>query len=259
MYQFTDDCLTGIEEIDKEHQHLFELIGETNQLLLSDSDIRVTAMNLLKELKEYTQTHFAHEEAYMEKIQDPELSRQRSAHQAFVARVETFNIVNLSDENLRTALSDLLEYLSRWLFQHILGSDIFIGKFKSPFAFTEEYLVGVELIDEEHRKLFSIIERANDLIHEEHLHDKYDEIIEILEELKDYTIFHFEDEEHYMREINYSGLDAQIHAHESFVDKLNEVDLDDVDENQEEYLNNLIAFLLSWLVNHILKMDKLIH
>ena len=42
------------------------------------------------------------------------------------------------------------------------------------------------------------------------------------------------------------------------MDKLNEIDLDDLDENQQEYLIELVDFLLSWLVNHILKVDKLI-
>ena len=47
-------------------------------------------------------------------------------------------------------------------------------------------------------------------------------------------------------------------AHQAFVDKLNEINLDDVDDNQQEYLTELVDFLLSWLVNHILKIDKLI-
>jgi hemerythrin len=94
------------------------------------------------------------------------------------------------------------------------------------------------------------------LINDELLHDKYDKIVDILGELKEYTVKHFSDEEAYMEEIHYSGLDAQKLAHTAFVDKLNEIDLDQVDDNQQEYLNGLIDFLLGWLVNHILKMDK---
>ena len=80
----------------------------------------------------------------------------------------------------------------------------------------------------------------------------------ILDRLKEYTIHHFHDEEEYMERIGYDGLAAQQRAHQAFVDKLKEVNLDDVDDNQQEYLTELVDFLLSWLVNHILKVDKLI-
>ena len=44
-----------------------------------------------------------------------------------------------------------------------------------------------------------------------------------------------------------------------FVDKLVDIDLsdlDDIDNNQQTYLNDLVQFLLTWLVNHIKGMDK---
>ena len=127
---------------------------------------------------------------------------------------------------------------------------------KDPFAFIDEYRTGIEIVDEEHEELFHIIRRANDLITEELLHDKYDEIMSVLDELRNYTIKHFADEEEYMASINYNGLDAQKKTHEMFVDKLNDINLDDLDDNQQQYLIELVDFLLMWLVNHILKMDK---
>ena len=53
-------------------------------------------------------------------------------------------------------------------------------------------------------------------------------------------------------------LEAQKRAHQAFVDKLMSIDLDkleEIDDNQQEYLNELIEFLGGWLINHILKMD----
>jgi hemerythrin len=111
-------------------------------------------------------------------------------------------------------------------------------------------------VDEEHKKLFDIIRETNDVIHAELLHDKYDAIINILNELKEYTVIHFSDEEKYMESISYEGLELQRIAHNAFVDRLNEIDLNDMDDNQSEYLDDLIEFLLGWLINHIQKMDK---
>ena len=61
-----------------------------------------------------------------------------------------------------------------------------------------------------------------------------------------------------MRKIGYEGLARQEILHQHFIDKLNELDLNDVDENQEAYLYDFLDFLQNWLINHILKVDKLI-
>ena len=114
----------------------------------------------------------------------------------------------------------------------------------------------MEQIDTEHRQLFAIIKEANDLIHADLLHDKYDAIMAVLSKLKDYTVEHFQHEEAYMEEIGYPGLVAQQYAHTSFCDKLNEINLDEMDDNQQAYLEELVDFLLNWLIVHILKMDK---
>jgi hemerythrin len=265
MYNFTTDCLTGINEIDEEHRQLFKMIRETHELVSNGGCSAAAARNLVTTLREYALNHFAHEEAYMEKIHDCELERQKKEHNKFRAKLDQYDLEKITDENDAKVVSELLEYVTRWLYGHIIGSDLMIGKNCEPadredrFAFKKEYMTGNEMIDTEHKRLFEIIAETDKLIHDEQfLHDKYDRIVDILSELKDYTVFHFNDEEKYMEKIQYEGLDAQKRAHQIFVNRLEEVDLESVDDNQEEYLEELIAFLLNWLTQHILKVDKLI-
>ncbi len=62
-----------------------------------------------------------------------------------------------------------------------------------------------------------------------------------------------------MTRIQYPGLDAQKRAHSAFIERLVEIDLNDLDEmddHQQEYLLDLIQFLLDWLTNHILACDQ---
>lgn len=270
MYQFTDDCIIGITEIDDEHRELFRLVNEAFDLVQSKKIYAPTVVKvMLSDLTDYAANHFAHEEAYMKKINDPELPRQQKEHAAFAAKIQSFDPDTLTSDTATDVLNDLLTYLVRWLYHHILGSDIMIGKLpakgthtkdtSNPFAFTDNYRTGIELVDNEHQRLFEIIREANDLIYAELLHDKFDEIMRILAELKDYTEVHFQDEEQYMESINYPDLEPQRQAHAAFIDRLVDINLsqlDDIDDNQQEYLKDLIDFLLGWLSNHILKMDK---
>lgn len=263
MYEFTEDCMIHIDQIDEEHRRLFQMLNEAFAMVQETEDVSAITLSLLSNLKNYAMTHFAHEEAYMESIHDPELPLQKTEHAMFAKKVNSFVPDTSSPEAARKSLNDLLTYLVRWLYRHILCSDMMIGKSLSsaesdPFAFTSKYRTGITLIDDEHRRLFEIIKETNDLIHEEFLHDKYDEIVRLINELRAYTEFHFSDEEALMERIQYPGLDAQKRAHSAFIERLVEIDLNDLDEmddHQQEYLLDLIRFLLDWLTNHILACD----
>ena len=127
---------------------------------------------------------------------------------------------------------------------------------ENPCEFCDEYRIGVEIIDREHQRLFELVEKANRMARGWSADSGFDEIRQILQELKDYTEFHFADEESYMRNIRYEGYEAQKRAHEAFISRLEETDLEQVQENPREYLLSLVEYLLGWLIHHILHADK---
>jgi len=122
----------------------------------------------------------------------------------------------------------------------------------------EEYKIGVESIDEQHKKLFELADKAYMLLKDAFSLDKYDKIVEIVEELKEYTIFHFKSEEEYMESINYKRLFTQKIEHEKFIKSLDDIDLRHLDQNQDDSLVKMLNFLNEWLTEHILGNDKLI-
>ena len=121
-----------------------------------------------------------------------------------------------------------------------------------------EYYTGIEFIDKEHAKLFEIANECYELLTNEFIPDKYDYIVEVLQQLKDYTRYHFRHEEEYMESIGYKRLLSQKVAHNDFIDKLDNIDLSGIDEKQKEILLDLVDFLANWLVEHIFRKDKLI-
>lgn len=126
------------------------------------------------------------------------------------------------------------------------------------YEFKEEFLTGIELIDGEHRRLFEIANELYELKCEEFIPDKYDNIRHILEELRDYTLTHFEHEEEYMKSIGYKRMFTQLTQHNVLRETINNWDLDAIDENQDETIEEMLGLITDWLVNHILSQDKLI-
>lgn len=126
------------------------------------------------------------------------------------------------------------------------------------YEMKEEYKIGVEHIDEQHKKLFELADKAYKLLKDDFSIDKYDKIVELLRELKEYTIFHFKSEEEYMESIGYKRLFTQKIEHDNFIKALENVDYNAIDAKQDESLVKILNFLNDWLIEHILKTDKLI-
>jgi len=122
----------------------------------------------------------------------------------------------------------------------------------------EEFKTGIEIIDNEHKMLFEIADKIYELLNNEFIMDKYDRIVNLIQELKGYAALHFRDEEAYMESINYKKMFTQKIDHDNFIKKLNEIDLNEIDENQHKYILDLLEFVNQWLVSHILEKDKLI-
>lgn len=119
-----------------------------------------------------------------------------------------------------------------------------------------EYYTGIQFIDEEHKMLFDIANKVYELLTNEFIPDKYDYIMEVVDELKDYAKYHFDHEETYMQSVKYKRLLSQKVAHDDFIEKINEYIPEVIDENQKESLLELLEFLTTWLVEHIYKQDK---
>lgn len=121
----------------------------------------------------------------------------------------------------------------------------------------DEFSVGNNEIDTQHKKLFQIAGKAYTLLKDDLVTDKYDQIISILQELKDYTVYHFSFEEEYMKSIGYKRLLSHKVLHDDFIERINNVNLNAIDENQSKYILETLDFIVSWIGEHILGNDKL--
>jgi hemerythrin len=124
---------------------------------------------------------------------------------------------------------------------------------KSLLKWSDEYLIGVEELDFEHKDLFS---RLNEL-HEELAHNSDNVKIEAcLEEIHTRVLAHFALEERFMRHTNFPNYKQHKKEHDDFL----EVIVDIIEEFRAgpelSYGAALEAQLQQWIINHIATSDQ---
>ncbi len=121
------------------------------------------------------------------------------------------------------------------------------------FDWNDEYSVNVMAMDNHHKKLFDILNQMHDAMK---AGSGEEAAARIINELIDYTKYHFSEEEKMMEQINYAGIDAQKRAHQAFIDKMLEYKKD-VDEGMAIFTVSKVSRTgVSWLKEHILVMDN---
>jgi len=121
----------------------------------------------------------------------------------------------------------------------------------SPLKWTEDLHVGHETIDEQHKRLFSI---AADLVHAVEEGRGEAMLKEIFARLKDYTKYHFREEEAYMEQIGYPQTDAHAAQHAILIIRVGT--LKRLIESGEPISPEGVGlFLQDWIAQHIMQDD----
>ena len=127
---FDSSYLVGVEQVDREHQKLFELAGKIYDSLAVDVIVPMKEiLSAIVELVEFTRIHFANEESLMGTAGYPGLEEHRGLHADLISRIRDFEKrVELAE---RFTPVDLYEFFCSWLGDHIRASDKEFGEFLS--------------------------------------------------------------------------------------------------------------------------------
>lgn len=120
------------------------------------------------------------------------------------------------------------------------------------WSWKEEYSVGVKLIDEQHKRFFSIINRLDDVIR---LGGKREDTVRILTDLVSYANYHFAVEEKYFQEFKYKRAKVHTAMHNGFRAKVEDF-VNRLEEEDPSLVPGMATFSRDWLISHILKEDK---
>lgn len=109
--------------------------------------------------------------------------------------------------------------------------------------------VGVERFDDQHKKLFEMMNALVECVGEENS-DRNPEIGEVLDSLFQYTASHFTEEEQMLSRHGYPEVEAQIREHDFLTAKVKELHRNFYSGKAPLTLD-VITFMQDWLLDHI--------
>ncbi|MCK8816860.1 bacteriohemerythrin [Natroniella sulfidigena] len=132
-----------------------------------------------------------------------------------------------------------------------------------PIEWKSELEIGVEEIDQQHKKLFEV---ANNLLQACEEEKEKGEMSQRVEEklenlfyfLVDYTVTHFADEEELQLKYNYPHYEEHKRSHQQLIDQINQLKLDffNADQIDTELVEQITEQIREWLTGHIGKIDR---
>ena len=128
----------------------------------------------------------------------------------------------------------------------------------NQLVWNERYNIGVDIIDKEHKKLFSILNKLFDFGQQE---EKSQWVCqEAIKYFRDHALKHFADEEAYMVSIDYAGLEVHRRIHRNFRERTipaleRELELN---KYSPESVNHFLGVCAGWLIGHSLIEDHAI-
>jgi hemerythrin-like metal-binding protein len=113
--EWNESYLIGEPDIDRQHQHLFEL---TNQVIANDNI--ETLRQLVMQLFKHTREHFELEEALMRILKVPDCKVHTEYHNQLLDRL---NVISAGIGKGQDYKAELVELMTGWALHHIPESD----------------------------------------------------------------------------------------------------------------------------------------
>ncbi|WP_425481181.1 bacteriohemerythrin [Desulfurispirillum indicum] len=130
FFVWNDKLSVGIEHFDNQHKQLLSIVNRLASAVKKGEGKHVLAPTF-EELLQYTTTHFRDEEAYMEKHGYRDIEHHKQIHADLVQ--QALSLKSKFDEGDLMVAAETLEFLKKWLSNHIPKEDKQYGAIGKPF------------------------------------------------------------------------------------------------------------------------------
>lgn len=124
-----DEILSvGVDEIDEDHRKLLNIFNMLNHSVMAEESSDYLAATLA-ELINCTVWHFSHEERLMLKHRYEGIEEHKAEHRELIKSAKELQQEILQAD--KPVVDEHIEFLERWLTEHILTADLRLGSYLS--------------------------------------------------------------------------------------------------------------------------------
>lgn len=123
--EWSDELSVGVEEIDKDHRTLLEIVNRFFDAYRFSST-RSTVLSALTNIADYASWHFDHEERIMRREKFPGLEDHKQQHTALLDRLA--GLIAGFETGRADITEATLDFLSDWVLVHLKTQDMELGR-----------------------------------------------------------------------------------------------------------------------------------
>lgn len=129
------DYATHNQQIDEQHQELFEIVNALHSAVVQQQDVEAIQV-ILDRLALHTIEHFQTEEKLMLMMDYPDYQRHKQSHDNLLGKMRGL-LQKFGDRRIEMT-TDITQFLTEWLAHHIKGEDQkMIEFFQNSISFSQ--------------------------------------------------------------------------------------------------------------------------
>lgn len=118
---WTDQYSVKVREFDEQHKRFIDMINSLYRAMSAGAG-EAAPLQIIAEMADYAEVHFAAEEKYMEQFGFPGCAEHVKEHKLFIEKVR--KLQKEAEQKGFVLTLEVLQYLKEWLKDHVLGTDM---------------------------------------------------------------------------------------------------------------------------------------
>jgi len=243
----TKEIKTVISGLNAEMKQISKIINESVSSIHTGVKITDETIHSFEDMNKHIRMIVDLVDNVLKSVEDESSSISEISQSIVGVSEKLENLIHSSEEFIKAGES--LKSISSELDTELKVFNI--GKIDELISWSSKIETGIKKFDDQHKELVRLLNKFYSAINE----GRSKSVLgEILKELANYTVYHFQSEEEAFRQFNFPEKDEHIRIHKDLVNQVVKI-IKDFEAGKDVVSVNLLQFLKEWVVKHIMGDD----